>query len=279
MSFFEYTEDGHIVAEHNGRKAIDTRGPMLGLVPAGTISLAGYSITWPDLWKGTIYHQHRQDIYIGPPSPANKIGEDHGCSTWIGLIPQEWGPAQPSPNNLPDIVLGSVPAGTDYLEIWVNLTRTVAPAKMLDLALGTNFPEGVDVKLDGYSCVIEEFMGVARQFEFVRDGTTVKLRRHQSVNANGGVMNPPAPRLTGGATSGNKVFYFPGTNAPEAAGYTVYGQQIDSQLHRNAPTHRPAGYEAGSSNNSPCSMSHAGVSYASTWTGTIKIKPGRIGAP
>lgn len=269
MSFFEYTEDGHVVGKHNGRLAIDTRAPMLNLVPAGAITLTGYSISFPDLWKGTIYHQYRQTEFIG---------DYHGCSTWIGLVGQEWGPEQGAPQNLPDITLGSVPGGTDYLEIWVNLTRTVNPANMIDLALASNFPEGAWVLLDGHSCIIEEFLGVARQFEFVLDGTTVKLRRRQSVT-DAGNSSPATQRQTGSASLGNKVFFFPGTNAPTSSSYAAYGQKIDEKASLNNPTHRPSGYESGSSNNVPCSTSHSGISYASTWTGDIIITPGRLDVP
>lgn len=269
MSFFEYTADGHIVAEHNGRTAFDTRVPMLNLVPAGAIALSGYAISWPDLWSGTYYAQSRQ---------TSGISEFHGCTTWIALVEQEWGPAEPAPNNLPDIVLGSVPAGTDYLEIWVRLTRTQVPAKMLDLSLASNFPEGAWVKLDGYSCVVEELMGVARQFEFVLSGTTVLLRRYQSVNKNGGVL-PNYMRFNGAEGIGNRGYFYAGPNAPEdVSKMLIHGQKIDDKRSLNAPTHRPADKTAGSSNNDPCSMSHAGISYASTWSGDILIKPGRISA-
>lgn len=266
MAYFEIA-DGHIAADEGGRKSLDTRAPMLFRVPTGAITLTGYSISFPDLWKGTLYHQYRQSAF--------PLGDTHGCSTWIGLVEQEWGPSEAAPNTLADITLGSLPAGTNRMEIWVNLTRTVSPSNMLDLALQSNFPEGQWVKLDGYSCVVEEFMGVARQFEFVLDGTTVKLRRTQSVNKDGGVVSPPGPRVTGGAVLGNKVFFFPGTNAPEASGkLTVYGRQIDSKVTQNdGGTHRPDGYQGGSANNNPCSMSHAGISYASTWTGSITITP------
>ena len=273
MSYFEYTADGHIIADYNGRKALDTRAPMLALVPAGTLSLTGYSISFPDFWKGTIYQQTRQSVTVPPV-------DYHGCSTWIGLVEQEWGPAEPSPRTLPDITLGSVPAGTDYLEIWVKLTRTVTPAKLLDLTLASHFPEGEWVKLDGTSCVIEELMGVARQFEFVLDGSTVKLRRYQSVNKDGGTVSPKILRVNGGAAAGNKDFFYAGTNAPEdGTKYVTYGEKIDEKgPSNNIPTHRPPGKENGSSNNVPCSMSHSGKSYASTWTGDIIIKPGRIGS-
>ncbi|KRA42086.1 hypothetical protein [Devosia sp. Root635] len=272
--YFEYSA-GHIIAEMGGRKALDTSVPMLNLVPSAAITLTDYAISWPDLFSGTIFEQVRQTI----ESPPSVFNDYFGCSTWIGLVEQEWGPSEPSPRTLADISLGTVPAGTDYLEIWVNLSRTVNPAKILDLALASNFPEGEWVKLDGYSCVVEEFGGVARQFEFVLDGTSVKLRRYQSVNKDGGLL-PGTTRVNPSEDIGNATFFYAGTNAPEdGSKYAIYGQMIQ-QLgpDRNIPTHRPSGKEAGSASNVPCSMSHAGISYASTWTGDIIIKPGFIDA-
>lgn len=266
MSYFEWA-GGHIFGEHAGRKIIDTRSQMPFTIPAAAIDIPSYDIVFPDLWSGTMYHQYRETV---PP-----VGDQFGCSTWIGIVAQEWGPSEPAPNTLPDVTLGSVPAGTSYLEIWVNLTRTVNPANIIDLAFASAFPEGQWVKLDGLSCVIEEFQGIARQFEFVLDGTSVKLRRYQSVTDIGNTV-PPSIRQTGSGALGNKIFFFPGTNAPQSGGYAVYGQKIDEKASSGAPTHRPSGFEEGSSNNVPCSMSHAGISYASTWTGAIKIIPGRI---
>ena len=267
MAFFE-VDGADMTADEGGRKALDTRAPMLNLVPSAVIELSGYSISWPDLWSGTIYYQGRQTVTF--PFTQNF----HSCSTWIGLVGQEWGPAASAPNNLPDILIGTVPAGTDYLEIWVNLTRTVNPANIVDLALASAFPEGQWVKLDGYSCIIEQFGGVARQFEFVLSGTNVYLRRYQSVNNDGMNASPPVPRATGGASSGSKYFFFAGTNAPESSANVLFGQKIDEKNSVDIPTHRPSGYEGGSASNDPCSMSHSGISYASTWTGSIKIKPG-----
>jgi hypothetical protein len=267
MAYFEI-DGSHMTAEEGGRKSLDTRAPMLNLVPSGAITLTGYSIAFPDFWKGTVYYQGRQTVTF----PFSI--EYHSCSSWIGLVGQEWGPAEASPNTLADIALGTVPAGTDYLEIWVNLTRTVSPANILDLALASLFPEGQWVKLDGYSCIIEEFGGVSRQFEFVLSGTTVYLRRYQSVNNDGINVSPPVQRATGSASSGSKFFFFPGTNAATSSDYALFGQKIDEKNSTNSPTHRPSGYEAGSSSNVPCDISHAGISYASTWTGDIIITPG-----
>jgi hypothetical protein len=275
-NYFEWI-GGHIVAEFGGRTAINTNVPMLNLVPGAAITLTAYAISWPDFWKGAIFEQTR----VGPNIFGNY---DFGCSTWASPVEQEWGPVGVGAGlfdyDLPDIAIGSVPSGTDYLEIWVYLTRTVIPAKILDITLASSFPAGQWVKLDGHSCVVEEFGGVSRQFEFVLSGTNVSLRRTQSVNAVGGLLPYHKTRANPAAALGNQTFFYAGTNAPEdGSKYANYGEKIDEKFSaNNARTHRPAGKEAGSSNNVPCSMDMSGISYASTWTGDIIIKPGRIGA-
>jgi hypothetical protein len=256
---------GTILIEKDGRVAFANSRPLMNLVPSAAITLNGYSISFPDLWKGTIYHQVRQ-----PSIPSDQFG----CSTWIGLVEQEWGPDQPAPNTLPDITLGTVPAGTDYLDVRINLTRTVVPANIFDLGIRSQIPEGHWVKLEGGSCMIEGWSALRRLFEIRLSGTSVILRRRQSVTSDGVYM-----RIPGGQSQGTKVFYFPGPNAPEDINKLAsYGQIIQQLGWDQNDTHRPAGYEAGSLVNTPCSMSHAGISYASTWTGSIHITPGRIGA-
>jgi hypothetical protein len=242
---------------------------LTALIPGAALLLSGYSISFPDLWSGIIYQQTRQ----GPDIFGN---DTFGCSTWIGIVAQEWGPAEPSPRNLPDIVLGTVPVGTDYIDCWVNLTRTVNPANIFDLQLSSNFPQGKWVKLEGGSCYIEQFGGVSRLFEIILSGTNVVLRRYQSA-FEGGNASPPVLRNLPGAALGNQTFFFPGTNAPvDATKYALYGHKLDEKASNPSPTHRPAGYEAGSASNVPCSTTVGSISYASTWTGDIRITPGRI---
>lgn len=265
--YFEFSSN-RIYAERAGRVILDTDKPMLNLVPDAKITLDPYSISFPDFWKGSIYYQWR--------STAGGF-DSFACQTWVGLVEQEWGPSAPSPYTLTDIPVGTVPSGTNYLEIWVNLTRTVSPGNILDLPLSSSFPENRRVKLDGLSCVLEEFGGVARQFEFVLSGTSVSLRRRQSVNKNGGIVQPPVSRVNPSGGLGNVTYFYPGTNAPvDAAKFATHGQLIDQKGPSGGDTHRPAGKEQGSANNTPCSMNMSGISYASTWTGTIEITPGRL---
>lgn len=263
---------GRFVVEEDGRVALDTDTRLTGLIPDAAFTLSGYAISFPDFWSGIIYQQTRD----GPDIFGNHT---HGCSTWLGIVAQEWGPAEASPHNLPDIVLGTVPAGTDYIDCWVNLTRTVNPANIFDLQLSSNFPQGKWTKLEGGSCYIEQFGGVSRLFEIVLSGTNVLLRRYQSA-AEGGNSVPAVVRTTPGAGLGNITFFFPGTNAPIwgslPAKYALYGQKIQELVNVTTPTHRPAGYEAGSASNVPCSTTVGSISYASTWTGDIRVTPGRI---
>lgn len=248
------------------RESFNTANPMMILNPSAAINLTGYNMAFPDFWKGVIYVQTRQ-TNPGPPFPT----DIHGCWTMTSPIPQEWGPSEAAPNNLPDVVLGTVPSGTQYLQVWVNMTRTVVPANWLDIAFSSSFPEGQNVKLEGGSCLVEQAPFCRRLFEVVLVGTNVVLRRYQSVMDGGWDRGNP------GASNGNETFFYGGTNAPSGVGVSNanFGAIID-QKYGGGATHRPPGKEAGSANNDPCSMDISGKSFASTWTGSIRIIPGRM---
>lgn len=261
MSFF--IEDGNIIVQEAGRTALNTAAPMMNLIPSETITLNNYDIEFPNLWYGLGYIQARQ---------TEIFGDVHSCSSFSALVEQEWGPSQSSPNNLPEIILGTVPVGTDYLDVRINLSRIVSPSNILNMPFYPAFTENSWVKLEGGSCIAEKQSGISRLFEIVLSGTNVILRRYQSVRAGGGfTRNNPS------ASSGNQSFFYSGTNAPNDASRTsIFGTFLDNKASLNAPTHRPSGKEAGSSNNSPCNMSTSSVNYRSVYRGTIVITPGRI---
>lgn len=256
----------NLIIKDGSREAFNTSTPMMILNPLSAIELSSYSVEFPDFWKGVIYVQTRNSV-PGPPFPR----DEHGCWTMTSPIVQEWGPGEAAPNNLADAALGTVPAGTQYLEVWVNMSRTVIPANWLDIEFSSSFPEGQWVKLEGGSCLVEQAPFCRRLFEIVLDGTSVVLRRYQSVQSGGWSRANP------GASNGNETFFYPGTNAPSGTGMinANFGALIDQKFGGGA-THRPSGKEAGSSNNVPCSMDLTGKSFASTWTGSIRIIPGRM---
>lgn len=264
---------GRMVITQGGRTAFDTSVPMARLVPSAQISLAGYNIDFPDLYYGVGYRQTRNTV--GTPAVTY-----FACSTWAAPVQQEWGPvgvgAGSFDHNLPEIVVGTVPAGTNYLDCRVNLTQTIVPSNIIGLGLSDPWPQGQWVKLEGGSCYIERMLGVSRLFEFILVGTNVVLRRYQSVSGAGNT-SPALERVNPPGGIGNIDFFYPGTNAPTATGnLALYGQLIDSKGPSTNDTHRPPGKESGSSNNSPCSMSTAGINYASRWSGSVNIIPGQL---
>lgn len=256
------TKAGRIVVNNNRR--------LLNLVPSAAISLIGYSISWPDVWRGTIYHQIRETIEFPPGNNTDYFS----AATFSGLVPQEWGPGRA--NTIADIVLGTVPDGTNYLDVLVSLTNTAAPGGWFELPMRTILPPGNVVKLEGGSCRIEHFPGFKRKFEIVLDGTTVKLKRYQSVGNQTGALT--SVRAFNAGALGNAIQWISGSNAGlngSPAANAIYGALIDSKgPSAMNPTHRPPGHNLGA--NDPAAT--GGPSYASTWTGDILITPGRIGA-
>jgi hypothetical protein len=264
-------QDGQMTITKDGRIVFDTSRPLMNLVPSAAIEVINIDIEWPNLWRGVIYHQIRETQTDDNSGPIDFGDYWFSCASFVGLVPQEWGPGRA--NNIDDIVLGTVPAGTDYLDVMVNLTNTVVPDGYFDLAMQSTFPPGEWVKLEGGSCGIETFPGFVRKFDIVLDGTDVVLKRYQSVgNATGAAT---VARNFNSAAEGNAVQWIAGTNAGTGGANAIYGGFLQSKgptgTVGNATTHRPPGVTG---SNDPCTTTPS--SYASTWSGDILITPGRI---
>ena len=74
-----------------------------------------------------------------------------------------------------------MPAKTDYIDVRVFLTNTVAPSPVLGFLPFSPIASGQWVHLPGQCCNIEFRDPLARMFDFVLIGTAVYLRRFQSV--------------------------------------------------------------------------------------------------
>lgn len=268
-----FSVEGGVLRITDGeRETFNSALPQLNLIPDAAITLTDYSITFPDLWKGTFYWQRRRTV--GGGIPGFPTTDEFACATYAALVGQEWGPDKAAPHNLPDITLGTVPEGTDYLDVMVNLTRTVDPALRLMVSIESFFPQGEWVKLEGGSCNIEGVHPLERLFEIILEGTNVILRRRQSVSENGDYR-----RQAGLANSENELRYFAGTNAPRDGNkFASFGERIQEKGWDDDEAHRPPGYEQGSISNDPCSMNYSSKNYSSVWTGNIIIIPGRVGA-
>lgn len=254
---------GNVVIEYDGITVLDTSLDLMNLIPDEAIVLTGQAISFPSLYHGTIYHQTR--VTVGP-------SDLFGCAAFAGLVAQEWGPGRA--NSIADTVVGTVPPGVDYLDVFCKLAWTSVPPGWIDTAMRSNMPQNQWVKLEGGSCRVEHFPGMRRLFEFVLDPAgspaatrNVLLRRYQSVTANGQVGRSYSHGL------GNVIGFIAGSGAPTSGGLASYGALLQTKGPSGGQNHRPPGAPI---SQDPCTTS--GTNYASTWTGDIIITPGRIGA-
>lgn len=201
VDFFDATA-GMIEVVRSDLTAFDTRLPSLQLFPDYKLTLSGVGIVFPNMLSSIVYRHGAQ------------VGGASVCETWSGLLPQEWGPdyadfsptdvqfignqSAPPTRNLPRTALGSVPAGTDFIDVRAKIVRTVAPPtfKRISPPL-VMFPEGQWIHLVSGSCTCEYFAPLVRHFDIRLIGTTVYLDRYQSSRNEGQTTNS-----TGGNTNG-----------------------------------------------------------------------------
>lgn len=272
-------ETGRMYIVKDGRVVFDTGARPPELLPANTVILNNYDIEFPDLWKGTYYRQGRD---TGP------VGDRYTCLTCAAPINQEWGPSQPSPNTLSDIAIATVPALTNYIDVFATVSQVVTPSPMFgSQPINTFFPQGAPMHLDGGSLITEWMGPLRRVFSIFLSGTTVYLRRQQSMTI---TKSEPFIKSRNtdqiGSSTGNREYFFSGTNAPYALegppgstdpnvfpnpAYTL-GTFLDGKGPSGGSNHRPGRYGG----QDPCSEDMSGVSYRSVYRANLTIVPGRI---
>ena len=244
------------------RTAFDTDAPGVRLYPDGELVITTQPIEFPNLWSGYIY------TTFAVTSPVTGI-TTRGCTTYLSPVEQEWGPSEPSPRNLPDIVLGAVPTGTDYLEVWLNMDHTVEPAPVLgSLPVITMLKKNEEVKLEGGAIQLESYSGIRRMVEFLVVGGNAVMRRTQSTFDGGTNISRATPPVS--SFSANSQYFYSGTNAPNNSGkFAALGALIEKKTSKTNNLY-PNSSQA-------CSMSTS-LSYYSKWEGTIRIVPGSYSA-
>lgn len=179
MTYYRDQVTGHqfVVDPDDGNHVVWTSdGKLVHLIPSAKIELLGgsaLSLTWPDFQKGIAY---RFDIGAPPPPPQTAY-----CVSFATRAGGTWGPGEA--NNLDAIALGTVPSGTDYLDVRAKVTRTSAPSARFGNVPVVQCKEGEWIDLPGGACPLEG--GDAfyhRGFIVVRSGTAVSLERRQTID-------------------------------------------------------------------------------------------------
>lgn len=263
-----------ILVVRQDKVAFDTQAPSVHLFPDQRLTLTGLGIDFPNMLSTIIYRHEGQ------------TGGASYCETWSGLLPQEWGPDYPdfSPTaqqflanqnapptrNLPRTLLGTVPAGTDYIDVRAKMTRSISPPQFLRTTPPVvMFPEGQWIGLRGGSCTCEYMFPLIRHFDVRLIGTSVYLDRYQSsINAGQTVTS------TGGDQNGVNSTQLGEAwgNYPDSPAYWAKdcvffeSKGLDGNGNKRPPW--------GSTSSNSCSVGSV-VDYRSHYLADLVITPGR----
>lgn len=139
-----YADNNRIQVVNSNDISFDSSRPSIQLLPESSKLTLNRTVTFPNLLSVPGYFQ----VTYGAPGA--------GCDSWSSLVPQEWGPDEgntnpqsissyggPATRNLPEEYIGSVPSGTDYIDVRARMTRTVAPPRVhARIATKSNVPRG-----------------------------------------------------------------------------------------------------------------------------------------
>lgn len=272
MSGF-YADNDEFRVDNSDGVSFTTVRPSVSLMPDDKITITT-TVTFPNLYS-TIMYLHRA---IG--------GTNTACETWSALLVQECGPHVPttlpvvnggSPGyklittNLPATTLGTVPVGTNYLDVRARIRRTTTPPVFGNQYPPLTFhPEDQWINLPGGSCLCEFYSPLARSFDVVLSGTDVLLNRYQSTKFDGQTTN-----TTGGDDPGNADSTQIGSSWGNYAQAPVYWAQravlFAVKAYDGNGNKRPPW---GSTSTNSCSTGSV-VNYTSVYEVDFEITPGR----
>lgn len=235
--------------------------PVAYVPEANVISLSSQVISFPNFNLGVAYCWN---IWDGGGGSTNE-----SCISLTTIPRQNWGPLTMTPtpdNDLPETVVGVVPASCDHIRVQVRLTRTNAPDQINGNTIPVSFKEGEWVDCVGGSILVEALTPIVRLLTFYLaandngDGTrNVIMRRQQTANYKVHGFYSTSDYTNPGwiATSGGN------TGTPVA------------QIQTRGPTNDPTGLllRYRSDKATGCSKTPT-QDYASDYTGDIKIIAG-----
>jgi hypothetical protein len=256
---------GRFRVTRGGAVRYDSETPAVILAPSEKITLTNYEIEFPDIYKGILWS------LVNSRHPV--LGTYEGAATsYIGLIGQEWG--KDKEYDLADVVLGDAPDGANYLNVTLNMTNTVVPAKLAgDVPIMTNIPSGKTTRFSGQSCRIEGSGPIRRSIDvIIREDRKIVLRRYQSVRDTSGTRT----RTNASPSTSNGQFWYynpgsPGTNAGyDPVRFANVGEWLSNQSGgANSSVYLPGGSRA-------LNYDTTSKSYRSVYKGTLEITPGRV---
>jgi len=234
----------------------------VALFPASaTISVSGQAFSFPDFQKSNYMYWHVRTDFGFQVSQVISYGT---------VLPGEYGPDKSGVYELADILLGTVPAATNFIEVQARFSRTSAPDNLF------HQPFLVDVKLNQWTsldggCAMLESRGdtIRRIVQIARVGNSLYLRRRQSVKA--GTWNGFSPLKgsaqvwTGGSyTAWTNVWTHGGTSTGWPAWQIAKAEYLESSL-----VNRARGSGGAPSFTDPSDFS-------SDWTVDLEIRPGYV---
>jgi len=254
---------GRVLGLKDGVSFFDTDAyPVQFYPPENVISITGQTITFPD------FHHTNAYGFVSGDTGGGVIKQS--CHSFVSIPFQEWGPSDAPgiTDTLDDIVIGTVPDGTDIRLVRIKLTRTNAP----DQVNGTTVPvepvEGEWTNCDGGSLLLEFLWPIVRMIWIRKasasngDGTTnLLLTRKQSIQK-------------------RKYTHWRSGNSPLSTGWTWggtngnYGHIVKSIESKGPSTVVGGVLTFRRGDGAACSLTDSS-DFSSTYTADIEVLPGR----
>lgn len=282
MAIYKDLTTGHVIVEDASNNLIwSSDRPPVNLLPESSWITSGLSVAFPDFSKFANYAYQRVSPSSGNPPPWALSGSGDACQTITMIDPlQEW--------NGPEITIGTIPSGANYIDVRVNMVQSKAPTTFLDQSVPSLISPGQWVHLPGGSCLIEATTIWRRLFTIALVGTTVVLRRKQTtaaIPANavaryGGIYSNAGINGNAGIVSDRAGW---GWVANDGAGWV--GSQRNGhpaaliqvgQFSANNGASTPTAGAKHPTRERRCSVNTAVHDFSSTYSGTIVIRPGYI---
>jgi len=164
------TSGGHIIVRKGGVKQFGTDTPFLNLFPDKQVVVT-VPVTFPDFPKDWIYGFSRETISV--PEGFDFVDYAVGYAIVLSkIMPQEWNASQ---------VIGSIPAGCNYIDVRAFLTWTKFPSATAGSPVASPLNRsGSQVHLQGGSGVLEIGNGFRRSIHIGLSGTNIVLTKYQS---------------------------------------------------------------------------------------------------